>query len=583
MEKNKIRYTSSIKFKVTILLVVLVVISCATIIIVAEIQTKKSLSETIQQNMCSVSNAYGAYLDSELADGNIEEVLALPVFDEADKTKVTEESFLMKMFKNVSLEGIKGSYLYAVSTDGTMLYHPTAEKIGNPVENDAVKGVVADIKSGKIPEPDFVEYLYKGAMKYASYYVAKNGDEAAAIIIVTADKKEALSTATKLSTTLIIIGVCFAVVASIIGLILSNKMLQPFATLSEYLSQIASLDFANNQEVDQMKNRKDESGLMARAVARLSGALRDVIYEIKDQNMKITDTIKFLTEKIEDTNTNIAQVENAMGEIATGVTQQAKSTEDTSDNIHNIVNQIEQTNNVVEGLNSNATQMKAAGNEAVDTLNELINTNKQTVEAINDIYEQAKVTNNSVSNIREATELISSIADQTSLLSLNASIEAARAGEAGRGFAVVASEIQSLSSQTAESTARINEIVSKLIADSEREMSIVTNVLDIMNKQNENVNKTNTVFESVFSGIDNSMNSISEISTQTSEMETASVKVIDAVASLSAIAEENAAGTEETSASVSYIGSFMNEISNKCSELSSIADTLESKVDMFKI
>ena len=566
MENSKVRYVSSIKFRVTLLVVILVIISCVTNTVVSTISSRKSISGIMQQNMVSLSDAYGIYVDTSIENNGAEKALDPEALD--------------ALVGDVKLEGVSSSYVYIVDRTGTMLYHPTPEKIGQPVENDAVKGLVAQIESGTIPGPGFDEYLYKGVMKYASHYITKNAE---AIIIVTADKDDALSAANNLSKVLIIIGIGFAVVASIIGLLISNSLLKPFGKLSEYLTKISTLDFEDDMEVERMKNRKDEAGVMARSVVKLMYSIKDTILEIKEQNSKIVGTIVFLKEKIEDSNTNINQVECAMGEIATGVTSQAKSTEDTSDNIHNIVEQIEQTNNVVEGLNTNATHMKEAGNEALETITELINTNKQTVEAINDIYEQAKVTNNSVSNIREATELISSIADQTSLLSLNASIEAARAGEAGRGFAVVASEIQSLSSQTAESTSRINEIVNKLIADSEREMSIVTNVLDIMNKQDENVNKTNTVFESVFEGIDNSMKSISEISIKTNEMESSSVKVIDAVASLSSIAEENAAGTEETSASVSYISAFIAEISDRCNELSDIADALESKVDMFKI
>ena len=151
---------------------------------------------------------------------------------------------------------------------------------------------------------------------------------------------------------------------------------------------------------------------------------------------------------------------------------------------------IEHTNSQVESLTSTANLMRESSEEAAATLKELDNINQQAIASIDVIYEQTNITNISALKIKEATTLISSIAEETNLLSLNASIEAARAGEAGRGFAVVASQIQKLADQSNESANQIDQIIHALIEDSEKAVKTMDEVKTIMNLQSENVHKT---------------------------------------------------------------------------------------------
>ena len=141
---------------------------------------------------------------------------------------------------------------------------------------------------------------------------------------------------------------------------------------------------------------------------------------------------------------------------------------------------IEKNNSQIENLNVNAEEMTKAGDSAIDTLKELETINGKTKNAIDVIYEQTNTTNESAMKIREAINLITDIAEETNLLSLNASIEAARAGEQGRGFAVVAGQIQKLAEQSNESARKIEAIVASLIEDSDKAVETMNEVRQIM-------------------------------------------------------------------------------------------------------
>lgn len=234
-------------------------------------------------------------------------------------------------------------------------------------------------------------------------------------------------------------------------------------------------------------------------------------------------------------------------------------------------------------MNETADVMNESGQIAKKALEELGEINDRATESINVIYEQTNTTNDSALKIKDATSLIASIADETNLLSLNASIEAARAGEAGKGFAVVAAQIQKLAEQSNESAKRIEDIIRELLKDSETAVHTMEDVKKIMQEQNEKVKKTAEVFEQMHEGVNLSIHGMVSIEEQTQKIEDARNKIVDTVQSLSAIAEENAASTQETSASMMEIGSVINDISQNAENLKNIAEVLERNMQLFQM
>ena len=334
---------------------------------------------------------------------------------------------------------------------------------------------------------------------------------------------------------------------------------------------------------DELLGGTDEIGEICRTVKMVREELKVIVGDIKGVSDQLLDESHTLSDKTNDTSDHVDQMEKAIGEIAIGATNQAQETQDASDNIITMGNMIEETVDELAGLSESAKSMKERGEAAIKALRELQDTNKKTSSSIDIIYEQTNVTNESAQKIKEATTLITDIAGETNLLSLNASIEAARAGEQGRGFAVVAAQIQKLAEQSDESAKQIERIVLSLIADSDKSVSIMSEVKDIMEQQSENVANTNMQVNNLLQDVEESRTGIEEVVVKTNRINEVRSSVVDTVQNLSAIAQENAASSQQTSASVTEINSIVNNIATNATDLKEIAHKLDESISIFVI
>lgn len=174
--------------------------------------------------------------------------------------------------------------------------------------------------------------------------------------------------------------------------------------------------------------------MMSRSVASLRKEMVLMIQDIQAQSNSLFNASESLDKDATHTARAIEQVESAVGDIASGATNQADETQSATENVITMGNMIEETNSVAEALHKNSKQMQESSNQAMSILKELMEVNDQTKLSIDEIYEQTNITNASAQKIKAATDIIASIAEETNLLSLNASIEAARARRAGTWF-----------------------------------------------------------------------------------------------------------------------------------------------------
>lgn len=565
--KKQLAFWNSLKTRIVLLVVIAVTATVITMLLITVPSIRSNVTGTIQNYMNDMALLAGDAMERKIQYAGEEDAFA------------TEE--LEDLVGDISISGMSSSYAYIVSADGTMMYHPTAEKIGQPVENDAVKQLLGEIKSGNRPQTHVIQYLFKGVTKYASFYVGKNLDY---IIVITADEDEALASLNSMVLKCIIGGIIALIIWGIIDFIFAMFIVKPIQKTTDMIAKLEDLDFTDKDGMqEQLNKRKDEIGIMGRAIGVLRDELTEALREIFSQSARLHDASDAMNNSATETSQAVEQVELAISEIAQGATSQAQETQSATENVIIMGSMIEETNAEVESLRDNARTMRSAGEKAMDILAELNKINQRTKEAIEEIYEQTNTTNVSALKIKEATDMITDIAEETNLLSLNASIEAARAGEQGRGFAVVASQIQKLSEQSNESARQIAEIINLLITDSERTVETMEDVKEVISKQNEYVASTESAFKDVKDGIDKSIESVRVISGKTKELNESRIKVVDIVQDLTAIAEENAASTQETSASAEEVGAIMTNISENAKNLNQIADELKSNVDHFII
>ena len=564
---ERIGFLHSLKAKILLLVAAAVVLTVVLNLWTVIPKSSSNISELTSNYMLDVAMVAGEGIDNQIRMSSYDSVMS--------------GGNLSRIVGNVEIKGVKDSYTYIVDGDGTMLYHPTADKIGKPVENSVVKGVISKLKSENRPQPEVVQYNFNGETKYAGIYVGKSKDF---ILVVNANKKQALSGTTSIVTSTVK-GSIFAMVLCLIAAIfVTRKIVAPIISATDTVEKLGNLDFSEDVSSDKkMLNRKDEVGVMLRSITELKNIIVKVMAEIRAYSESLGEAAEALKNSANESSTAAGQVETAITGIADGASSQAQETQSATENVIVMGKMIEQASTEVEQLGDNAADMHKASENAMSILAELEKINQKTMEAIHIIGEQTQKTNESAAKIKVATDMISEIAEETTLLSLNASIEAARAGEQGRGFAVVANQIQKLAEQSADATTQITEVISELVNDAQESVQTMDEVKEVMNQQSENVSQTEKAFKNVEKGIAESIESVEKITDKTRKLDEARAGVVDVVQSLSAIAEENAASAEETSASASEVGSIMEDVSQNANMLDEIAVKLNENVKRFKI
>lgn len=563
--QTRINFAHSIRSRILIMIVVTVLICALTVLFTIRPLITKNFSAMQSSYMKDVAMAYGRMLGEYVTEGGLDVVSTPEVQD---------------LLKEISINGKESSYAYVVDLDGTMLYHPIAEKIGVSVENAVVKQMLADIRDGKPQETSVYEYDFRGAIKYAGIYPDV---EHGFLLIISADKAEITSDIQSILLKTLFSTLIAFVICVVIALFCSVIITKPIKEMAEIADRFSTLDLRDDDRRERIGQRRDEVGLLGRSIGGVREQFHAIVTEIKTQSNNIHTTAASLDEHTKETLNNIEQVERAVYEIAEGASSQAEDTQKATENVIRMGNMVEDTNQEVENLYLYANAMKKSGDDASKTLSDLEEINHKAKESIDLIYQQTNTTNESALKIREATELITFIAEQTNLLSLNASIEAARAGEQGRGFAVVASQIQKLAEQSNESARQIGEIITLLISDSGKAVDTMNEVMEIMEVQNKNIHQMGRQFEQLFAAIDKSNRGVGNIADRTKSLDEARVNVVDIVQNLTAIAEENAAGTQETSASVTEVNDIVSQISENANQLRRIAEELEHRMEIFRL
>ena len=425
----------------------------------------------------------------------------------------------------------------------------------------------------------------EGTLNYGYFIpVYQNGstDEIIGMIFVGTDKQEKDAVINKILGT-ISMAVCAVMILCIaIGMKLATSMSRNIRSSIEVVGKVADGDL-NVWVEDKLLGRNDDIGDLSRVTITLRDAMKATIQEISQNAKRLLDASELLGTAADQTNGTMDHVRMAVNQIVENSTEQAQNSQNTSEHMRIMGENITETSAEVELLDDNAASMQQSSEKAAETLNNLRNINIEVERIIGEVQEQTNRTNDSVQKIHEATAFITSIAEETNLLSLNASIEAARAGESGRGFGVVADQIKKLSEQSNESSKEIEETAKTLSEDSAKAVEIMQQMQEIIMNQSASMQDTQKVVEEVIAQIGSSMQSIRQIKESTGHLENSRNEVLQAVSELSEIVQGNVDSTKKTYDETEEVVDTFKQVYVSAEQLREIADELVSSIDYFKM
>ncbi len=531
------------------LVMLAVIISMLVIGILSEvinnIEFRNNYKETVQNDLLTMVEIGGALMDAR------------------ELQIQADPSILAELIADIKLESCSTSYAYAVDKTGIMLYHPKPEKIGEPVENAAVKGLLSQMASGTIPEPGVIEYEYKGAMKYAAYYIQPISNN---ILIITVDEDDIFApiNATSIKSTIFII-IAFVIVA-VIMTIVSKIMLKPMGILTEILQDSARLDLRHNEKSEIVKYRRDEIGSIARDIASLRQVIRTVVGEIDGSEVRLDEIINQLKDTTVKLNDNSADNSATSQELAAGMQEAADTTDTINDNVSVMVQNAEQINDLSQQGAAHAVEIKSKAEAIKEDVQHSIDNARTVFDDVKRQSDEAIEQSKAVEKINELTEQIRSIASQTNLLALNASIEAARAGEAGRGFAVVAEEIGNLANQSSDTVSGINDIVAEVNHSVTNMSECLTRALDyIDNNAMADYAKFDEIAEGYSADASSFEENMTSIHQAVAELSSSINDVSDSISGMNSTINESAKG--------------VTDVANKTTDIVSLTADTEQIVD----
>ena len=376
-----------------------------------------------------------------------------------------------------------------------------------------------------------------------------------------------------------VLGVVFIIAGILVAYLFSRSITKPLISVDKSLSALADGSF---EKINGYENRTDELGEIIHNTNGVVDKLQEIVGKIINGAREVDKSSQELASMSSQISDNANGVSNAVQEIAEGATRQADELQTATLSVTRIEDAAGSVQDSSSELSQLAVRMQDASAESARSLEDLKKSSEDMNGAINNISEKISATSDSVEKINEMVEAISNIASQTNLLSLNASIEAARAGEAGRGFAVVAEEIGKLALDSNHSADTIRTEMEALLTESQAAVSMAETVQKNNVRQQEVIESTFDAVNRMIEDIRVTSNGVSAISGNADACVGAKDEVVDVIASLSGISEENAASSQETGASMQELSATVATLSESARSLKDVSSTLLEEMSFFK-
>ena len=472
-------------------------------------------------------------------------------------------------------------YALFIDKDLNVIAHSDKERIGVKLSDEG------SIKAAKNGEEFSSEFFYEGTNEMV-YDIIKpvymNGKHIGAVDIGISTKSVSKSLKTNIIYISSISTLAFIILIIVLYTI-STGITKPIVAITAVLKKQADLDFSpkDNPELEKVYNRRDELGVISRALRDMEKSVRDFIINTMDKVNLIESSSEKLDNITDQSSIAAEEIAKTIEKMAIGVNQQASDTESATSSIEIIDRLMGQNKENIININEARTLIDKEKLEGFNIVEELIKTSKENDEVTNKIYTFVMENNKNADEIANASTMIESIAEQTNLLALNAAIEAARAGEAGRGFSVVADEIRKLAEQSNLFAGKIRMVIDKLKNESNSAIEQMKDANSIVEVQNDKVKETSYKFESIAKAIETMKNMIDNLNVSSKDINDNKDKLMEIMENLFAIAQENAAGSEEASASMEEQAASIIEIANSSKDLAKVADELKEMISRFSV
>lgn len=555
---NKKRGTFATKIIVMVILAVIVSnVICMVFILES---SKKQITDSVKHTMVDVINTTSKIMENEISNSGVDDL---------------DYDGYANNLSGVKLEGMDSAYMYVVQNDGTMLYHPTKEKVGQPVENAVIKGVVQQLQDGKKPGTAVVEYDFNGTTKYSAYTILNNEN----ILVLTADESEALAGITTVTGVAVGISAIVVLLAIIICFILGRRLMRPLVKVSTIIEEIANGDI--NADFGMVKETNDEIGLIIEKMKELTQSLGNIVGKIRNSS----DTMSANSYELNDTSSQTLAANNeiskAVEDVAEGSTGMAASISKINENLLEMSNETKDINESVNEIRNQTTAVQDSSKIMNNKIKSMQDSSHKMDDGISAISKRIETVNTTVDKVSNIVSVIEEISSETNLLSLNASIEAARAGDAGKGFAVVAQEIRVLSDNTNTELENIKQIISSLVEECRYCVQASGTIVEDNAKQKEEIKAVLDEFGS----LDEQIQKTAEKADEIEELVTAMIELNDDITkssnSLTDVSAANAAATEEMNANIEELNAMMHGVSEMAGHMNNESDGLKEALSFF--
>lgn len=560
MEQSKTKKRGTFAAKIIVMVILAVIVSNVICMVFILESSKKQITDSVKHTMVDVVNTTSKIMENEISNSGVDDL---------------DYDGYANNLLDVKLEGMDSAYMYVVQNDGTMLYHPTKEKVGQPVENAVIKGVVQQLQDGKKPGTTVVEYDFNGTTKYSAYTILNNEN----ILVLTADESEALAGITTVTGVAVGIIAIVVLIAIIISFIMGRRLMRPLVKVSTIIEDVANGNIEADFSV--VKESNDEIGLIIEKMKELTQSLGSIVGKIRNSS----DTMSSNSYELNDTSSQTLAANNeiskAVEDVAEGSTGMAVSISKINENLLEMSNETKDINASVDEIKNQTVAVQDSSKIMNDKIKSMQDSSHKMDEGISAISKRIETVNTTVDKVSNIVSVIEEISSETNLLSLNASIEAARAGDAGKGFAVVAQEIRVLSDNTNTELENIKQIISSLVEECRYCVQASGTIVEDNAKQKEEIKAVLDEFGS----LDEQIQKTAEKADEIEELVTAMIELNDDITkssnSLTDVSAANAAATEEMNANIEELNAMMHGVSEMAGHMNEESDGLKEALSFF--